>query len=85
MGRKYTAGQYEEMVARARKTQILAISADIIVGFPGRKKKISCTDQRPAYPIQPSPVFTYSRGQTCGSAPGPKGQENAAKAHPAGR
>jgi threonylcarbamoyladenosine tRNA methylthiotransferase MtaB len=40
MGRKYTAGQYEEMVARAReKTPGLAISTDIIVGFPGEEEE----------------------------------------------
>ncbi len=40
MGRKYTAGQYAEIVARARaKVPGLAISTDIIVGFPGEEEE----------------------------------------------
>ena len=71
MGRKYTAGQYEEMVARAReKTPGLAISTDIIVGFPGEEEEdFGHFDLRPANAIQPSPcLHLFPPKHTRGSA-----------------
>jgi tRNA-2-methylthio-N6-dimethylallyladenosine synthase len=38
MGREYTAGDYEELVARLRaRVRHLALSTDVIVGFPGEE------------------------------------------------
>jgi tRNA-2-methylthio-N6-dimethylallyladenosine synthase len=38
MGREYTAGDYEDLVARLRaRVPHLALSTDVIVGFPGEK------------------------------------------------
>ena len=66
MGRKYTAGQYEEMVARAReKTLGLAISTDIIVGFPGEEEEdflATLTFVRRMH-FSRLQVFTYSRAK----------------------
>ena len=67
MGRKYTAGQYAEIVARARaKVPGLAISTDIIVGFPGEEEEDFLATLTFVRQMEFSRlhVFAYSPGQT---------------------